>query len=137
MEVITSFTGPYRFLSNFWMCRINSNGWSFPSTEHAYQALKSEDPADWAHIAQIASPGHAKRAGRYLKIRPDWEDIKVEVMRELIEIKFTNDQLRQMLVDTGDAELIEGNVWGDTFWGVCRGVGENNLGKLLMAERSK
>lgn len=137
MNVINSFTGEYRWLSNFHPCVIKVNDHVFPSVEHAFQAAKSENPHDWDYIRGLASPGQAKGAGRRLKMRPDWDDIKIEVMRELIKIKFTNPQLRQLLVNTGNAQLIEGNHWGDTFWGQCRGVGHNYLGKLLMNERSK
>jgi ribA/ribD-fused uncharacterized protein len=134
---IRSFTGKYYFLSNFYPIQMRVNDYSFPSLEHAYQAAKSENPHDWAYIRGLASPGQAKGAGRRLKIRPDWDDIKIEVMRELIEIKFNNPQLRQRLLDTGDAQLVEGNNWNDVFWGVCRGIGRNHLGQLLMQERSK
>lgn len=137
MDEIRSFTGQWRFLSNFHSCVVKVNDWTFPTLEHAYQAAKSENPHDWAYIRALSSPGQAKGAGRRLKMRPDWDDIKIEVMRELIEIKFSNPQLRQLLVNTGDAQLIEGNTWGDTFWGVCQGIGRNHLGQLLMQERSK
>lgn len=79
--------------------------------------------------------GQAKRAGRKLMMRDHWEDVRLDIMRRALELKFTIPDLKAMLLDTGDEELIEGNTWGDIYWGVCRGEGENNLGKLLMDVR--
>lgn len=72
-----------------------------------------------------------------MSLRPDWEYIRVDVMTELVRKKFSQEPLRSQLIATGDAELIEGNWWNDTFWGVCNGVGENNLGKILMKVRDE
>ena len=132
---ITEFSGEYRWLSNFWMAPIEIQGWRFPSSEHAYQAAKSLDQNDWLAISLLTS-GQAKRFGRTIKIRADWEEIKVDAMRSILTAKFLqNPDLRARLIATGDAELIEGNHWGDTFWGVCKGQGKNILGKLLMELR--
>lgn len=80
----------------------------------------------------------AKKLGKLVTIRPDWDEIKVEVMYEIVKAKFHyNPDLREMLLATEDAELIEGNWWGDTFWGVCKGQGLNNLGKILMRVRDE
>jgi len=138
MDNIESFEGEYRFLSNFYMLPtpIVVEGIMFPSTEHAYQAMKSLDRDDWVRISQLATPNEAKRAGRKLKIRADWDDIKLDVMSQLLRHKFVIPSLREKLLKTGDAVLVEGNWWGDTYWGVCKGVGENHLGKLLMVTRS-
>ena len=73
--------------------------------------------------------------GRKVTLRPDWEEIKLEAMREVVHVKFLAPDLRRYLLNTGDATLIEGNYWNDTFWGMCRGIGENHLGRILMAER--
>lgn len=113
------------------------NGLEFPTVEHAYQAAKSNDPADWKHFAQLPRPGDAKRAGRYLTIRSDWDQIKLRVMTELVEQKFRIDELKQKLLETGDQLLEETNHWNDTFWGVCNGVGHNHLGKILMNIREE
>jgi ribA/ribD-fused uncharacterized protein len=133
--VISSFQGEHRWLSNFWMSPLTIDGWNFASSEHAYQAAKSLDPTVWRMIQSYASPGEAKRAGMRIKLRPDWNEVRVQFMREILQAKFSNPDLKQRLLGTGTAELIEGNTWGDTFWGVCRGKGENNLGKLLMELR--
>ena len=135
-DAITSFNGPYRFLSNFWPCNVMWQDVNFTSVEAAYQAAKSPWKRDWHWIAAMP-PGDAKRAGRQVQMRSDWDQIKLDVMRDLISQKFAEPSLRRKLMATGEAELIEGNYWGDTYWGVCRGVGQNHLGKLLMAERSK
>tara|TARA_B110000902_G_C14247919_1_gene564992 strand:- start:8 stop:436 length:429 start_codon:yes stop_codon:yes gene_type:complete len=134
---IDSFSGEYRFLSNFWMTPLSIGPLTFASAEHAYQAAKGLDQTEWLKIIQCSTPGQAKRAGQKINMRSDWDQVKLELMREIIEAKFTNTNLRKMLVETGDLELIEGNNWGDTYWGICRGRGQNNLGKLLMNERSK
>lgn len=132
MNVISEFTGRYRFLSNFWMTPVALDGETYPSVEHAYQAAKASDIQDRKKIAVMATAGEAKRAGKTLAIRADWEAVKLQYMRYLVWTKFTtNRELRAKLLATGDARLIEGNTWGDTYWGVCNGRGENWLGKIL------
>lgn len=132
---ISSFTGDYRWLSNFHPCRIEDGGVEFGSVEAAYQSNKADNLDDFLLFADL-TPGQAKRLGREIKIRSDWDDIKVMVMHRLLIEKFWHHvNLRELLLNTGDLELIEGNNWGDTFWGVCNGVGENMLGKLLMNVR--
>lgn len=132
--MIPEFQGEFRFLSNFWPCVIEFEGIKFPSVEHAYQAAKTLDIKERQRIAKLFTPGKAKRAGKELKIRPDWEEIKIPIMRELLMKKFSHRELMFRLKKT-EGELIEGNEWGDIFWGICRGQGENHLGKLLMEIR--
>lgn len=129
MAKIDRFDGPHRFLSNFWPGDRSS-------VEHAYQAAKTLVPAEQAAILAAPTPGAAKRLGRRVTLRPDWNAIRVDVMRRLVAEKFRDPALAQRLRETGDAELVEGNYWGDTFWGVCRGQGENWLGRILMEVRS-
>jgi N-glycosidase YbiA len=136
--MIDSFTGQYRFLSNFYPCWIEFNDSSYPSVEHAYQAAKTIDEQLRLWFQEsIVTASEAKKAGRRLKIREDWEDVKLSIMHGLLRSKFNQTKLKDMLLATNDEELVEGNTWGDTFWGVCRGVGENNLGKLLMRTREE
>lgn len=135
--MINSFSGQYRFLSNFWIVNLRIGDMHFTSAEHAYQAAKSLDPQDWVNISSCETPGDAKRAGRHLKLRPDWENIKLDVMETILREKFSHADLAHRLHETGDQELIEGNTWGDRFWGVCQGTGQNHLGKLLMKIRSE
>lgn len=127
---IDKFEGEYRWLSNFWE-------YPFPSIEHFYQAAKTTDPIKMIRILTAKDAAAAKKAGKTAKLREDWATIKFDIMRELVSIKFKNPELRAKLIATGDQELIEGNWWGDTIWGVCKGVGENHLGKILMVERAK
>lgn len=135
-KTIDSFDGEFRFLSNFFPCVIWHDGIRYPTLEHAFQAAKTLDFAERWRISQLDTPGQAKRAGRNVQLRPDWLQVRRMVMQELLIQKFVlNAELRQRLKATGNARLIEGNTWGDTYWGVCRGVGENHLGYLLMALR--
>lgn len=135
---ITSFSGKYRFLSNFWLCEIPYDGKIWKSTEHAYQAAKFTDEAIKEEIRAADKPGETKRINRKYKPRPDWDNIRKDVMLDLVRIKFTNHpDLKQKLIDTGNAKLVEGNTWGDTYFGVCNGVGENWLGKILMQVREE
>lgn len=135
--MIDQFRGPYEFLSNFSKSPITVDGIDYMTVEHAYQAHKTLDPAKRKHISLLPSPGSAKRAGQGVTLRPDWETVKIEVMARLLLLKFQDDALRAKLLATGDHELVEGNHWHDTFWGVCNGKGENWLGRLLMGIRKQ
>ena len=129
MTKIDRFEGEYRFLSNFF---IEPDG---THVEGEYQAAKCANASDAVMFLEL-SPASAKRFGKTVKLRKDWEDVKVPVMRKLVLSKFDDSlELAQRLIATGDAELVEGNWWGDTFWGVCRGEGRNELGKILMDVR--
>lgn len=136
---ITSFSGNYRFLSNFWPCTLRaSNGIVYPSSEHAYQAAKFLSLERRLAIASLATPAEAKKVGQSGYLRPNWDLIKDKVMYKIVHAKFRqNPDLAKLLLATGDALLIEGNTWGDTYWGVCNGVGRNKLGKLLMKIREE
>jgi ribA/ribD-fused uncharacterized protein len=136
MKKIDSFVGEYRFLSNFAPSVIEVDGFEYPTVEHAFQSLKTENPTEREIVRSARTPGQAKKLGRRVTLRPDWDTARIGVMKMLLEKKFANKVLRAELLATGDAELVEGNYWNDTFWGVCRGRGENNLGKLLMQVRS-
>ncbi len=135
--MISEFQGQYRFLSNFHCSPIEFEGRLWRSVEHAYQATKSLDDNVRDQICRMSKPGDAKRFGRTIVLRPDWEEVKLAVMLCLLELKFAIDPLRMALLQTGDEELIEGNYWGDRFWGVCAGTGQNHLGKLLMQVRAE
>ena len=134
---IESFHDEYRFLSNFWDVTIEYEGVFYHSAEHAFQAAKTLDKEQRLEMARKKSPGEANRFGREITLRSDWQDVKVKVMKDVLAAKFRfGDRLAERLVETGDAELIEGNTWGDIIWGVCDGVGENLLGRLLMERRA-
>ena len=134
-QKIDSFNGKYRFLSNFYPVKVKLDGVTYDSVEHAYQAAKTIDKEERAKFIGITA-GQSKRLGRQLSLRRDWDSVKINIMRDLLIQKFEDEQLKIDLLDTGDAELIEGNTWDDTFWGVCNGVGTNWLGRLLMEIRS-
>jgi ribA/ribD-fused uncharacterized protein len=134
--MIDKFEGKYFFLSNFYPCEITYKGITYPSTEHAFAAAKSNDKQHKLYCSNPdITPGQAKKAGRKCQLIDDWDNIRLEVMKELLTIKFSKEPLRSMLLETEDKELVEGNWWNDTFWGVCNGIGQNNLGKLLMKLR--
>lgn len=136
---ITSFSGKYKFLSNFYLCKVEYEGITYPSSEHAFQAAKTLVPELRKAIAKLDTPGQAKRAGRMLYLRPFWEETKLEIMEQIVRIKFQQDSLADLLIDTWDQILVEGNNWGDTYWGaVAKGgkfQGQNHLGKILMKVR--
>lgn len=126
---ITEFSGRYRFLSNFFIEPDGSH------VEGEYQAHKTNPPT---LSLLTASPRQAKAVGQRLRLRTDWEDVKVGLMQEFVLYKFTeHPKLRELLLATGYDKLVEGNWWGDTFWGVCRGRGSNMLGIILMDVRSQ
>lgn len=135
MKTIDSFSGQHRFLSNFWLSTVVYEGHSYRTVEHAFQAAKTHDEEDRRKIRNEASPAGAKQRGKTVDLRPDWEAVKVDIMRGLLRQKFGTEPLRSKLLKTGKAKLIEGNWWGDRFWGVCEGKGENHLGRLLMEIR--
>jgi ribA/ribD-fused uncharacterized protein len=136
-RMISRFSGEYRWLSNFFSSPLVFNGIEYPTAEHAYQAAKTIVPAELAQIAQARTPGQAKRLGSKCTLRPDWLEVRLDTMRDVLRAKFSRPELALLLLDTGDSYLQEGNCWGDTFWGVCDGQGENNLGRLLMALRTE
>jgi len=136
-EVIDQFRGEFDWLSNFFQCQVEFEGMNFSNVEAAFQAAKCLDMKERERFFGL-SGGQAKRLGRRVELRSDWEEVKIEIMRQVLKSKFTqNSELREKLIATGDTELIEGNNWNDTFWGVCRGKGRNHLGKLLMEVRAE
>jgi ribA/ribD-fused uncharacterized protein len=134
MENIVLFDGENRWLSNFWPVKIEYKGLTYDSVEAAYQAAKCWNPNDMAQFVGIEAK-LAKTLGRKVYMRSDWDRIKLSIMHELLLIKFRDAELAKKLLDTWDCELIEGNHWHDTYWGVCDGKGLNHLGRLLMEVR--
>ena len=136
---IDCFEGKYAFLSNFYFSPIApfNDGIIYPTVEHAFQAYKTTDINKRKEIAVQPTPSKAKRLGRHVEMRDDWREIRIDVMYIALKEKFKDLELRTKLLATGNAELIEGNWWGDKFWGVCQGEGENNLGRLLMKIREE
>jgi ribA/ribD-fused uncharacterized protein len=148
--MIESFSGRYRFLSNFYPAKIEHQGISYPTVEHYYVAMKvkNDQQIDGKYISMMdcreliakmpaEQAGKVKQFGKIIKVRKDWDNVKLDVMLFGVREKFKHNELKEMLLSTGDQELIEGNWWHDVFWGVCNGEGENNLGKILMKVRSE
>lgn len=141
MNVINDFHHPaYRFLSNFYPCEVKFDGFTYRSVEHAYQAAKTLD-IDWRlKIAGLDKAGAAKRMGRRVPMRSDWDKVKLSIMEQLLKEKFSRPPLKSWLMKTQPNELVEGNDWGDRYWGKTQTVsgewvGENWLGRLLMKVR--
>lgn len=136
MEPITTFRGQYFFLSNFYPVRVHFEGLEYPTVEHAYQAAKTVQAEERLTIQALRTPAEAKKMGRQITIRSDWDGWKVAIMFELVFKKFyENTQLGGLLVSTGTRPIIEENWWGDTFWGTYKGRGRNELGEILMDVR--
>lgn len=139
-EVINDFQDESRFLSNFWLAhvRLEDEDRFYPSVEHAYQAAKTADRAQRRLIWGASTPGEAKKLGGAVVLRPEWEDVKRDVMADLVWDKFArHPEARERLLATGDAWLEEGNTWGDRFWGTVGGAGRNELGLILMEVRAE
>jgi len=141
---IDDFRGDYHFLSNFAPARVTLDGVQFPTVEHAYQAAKTMEQQERQQILGASTPGLARKMGRKLSQRPDWPEIKVRVMQDLVAQKFNgHSDLVKLLLATGDAELVEGNSWHDNFWGDCccprcaELTGQNWLGRILMDVRER
>lgn len=136
MSKIAEFQGEHRFLSNFWPAEVALDGVRYPTVENAFQAAKTLDPQQRRQF-ETCSPAEAKRLGRRVTLRKDWNAVRVDVMSTLVLQKFVeHPALAARLKATGKAELEEGNRWNDRFWGVCGGVGANWLGRILMAVRA-
>ena len=135
--MIDCFDGEFAFLSNFYPSPIFDGNIWFPTVEHYFQAAKTTNMEEYKAIAAADTPGQAKRLGRKVTLRPDWEEVKDQVMLDALRMKFSDDKLRSMLLATGEEYLVEGNTWGDKYWGVCGGIGLNHLGKLLMQVRDE
>ncbi len=137
-DMIDSFTGKHRFLSSFYLCSVTYTDVTYASAEHAYQTSKTLDAVARRRIRSARTPAQAKKFGQQATMRKDWEVLKLMVMRAIVSAKFEqNPELRRRLLATGDEQLVEGNWWNDTFWGVYNGEGENHLGRILMEVREE
>ena len=137
MKKIDSFKDDYFFLSNFYEVPVEYDGLKYGSSEAAFQAQKCEFPSKRKEFQNL-HPSKSKALGRKVTLREDWDEVKNRVMLEIVRNKFKqNPELKEKLIATGDAYLEEGNWWGDRTWGVCNGVGENRLGKILMKVRDE
>lgn len=164
-----SFEGPneWAVLSNFYVGPepLVFRGREYRTGEHLFQALKATNKRDHDKVQNCATPAEAKQEGKHtLRLRPDWERVKYDAMRLVLEAKFRlGREEGPLLLATGDALLVEGTMWGDRVWGVDvkagrkrwheiaqvderdaswmpgegweHGPGRNWLGTLLMARR--
>ncbi len=151
--MIDKFEGRWRFLSNFYPCKIEHKGITYPSVEHYYVAMKVTEmqlldgryytAADFREmIAKIPSPADIKKIGQRIKVRKDWDEKKLDFMNWAVKEKFKDETLAEMMMLTDGYDLAEGNYWHDNFWGSCicqkcRNSGQNNLGKILMKVREE
>ena len=140
--MIDAFQEEHRFLSNFYKSPLLFEGETYPTVEHAFQAAKTDDAEERATIRANANPVIAKRKGRKVTLRADWEEVKRDVMLKILRVKFADAELAAKLVETGNEELIEGNRWHDRYWGKCQcakcgGEGLNILGEALMQVRKE
>lgn len=153
MNAITSFTGQYRFLSNFAPSQFQYEHYGWPTAEHAFQAMKNPDPTARSAYAAIRTAPEAKKQGHRQPMRHDWESVKRRIMLEILLAKFSqNGELRHLLAQTAPSVLVEGNTWNDTYWGCVRAetrprlimplwgedkgwAGHNWLGRCLMMAR--
>lgn len=136
-QSIQKFRGEYFFLSNFYECPVTYKQLTYANNEAAFQAQKCLSDAEKKQFTEL-NPSEAKKLGRRVNLRKDWEAIKVKIMEELVRAKFTqNPDLADKLLATGDAHLEEGNTWGDRIWGTVNGSGANRLGIILMQIRAE
>lgn len=134
-KVIDSFTYANAFLSNFYNCPVQFGGYTFQNSEAAFQSMKC--PERMKEFTNL-SPSSAKALGRRVPLRSDWEEVKDFIMEAVCYAKFTqNEDLKEKLIATGDAKLVEGNTWNDIYWGMCKGKGQNKLGEILMKLREE
>jgi ribA/ribD-fused uncharacterized protein len=145
VSVIGHFSGPNGFLSNFYTAPFTHRDICYATMEHFFQAQKTTSKSWRLRISRVATPGDAKRLGRQVPLREDWEAIKHDMMMKGLRLKFPSPDhiLGTLLLDTGDAMLIEGNTWGDKHWGAQYDLekdkwnGKNWLGSLLMVRRAE
>lgn len=141
--MITSFEGKYSFLSNFYACQTEYHNVKYPTSEHAYQAAKTANPVQKEAIRKADTPDDAKRLGRRIEIKSNWDEIKDEVMYEIVLNKFKNKRMQAKLLATENEILVEGNYWHDNYWGSCtcpkclQKPKGNVLGKILMRVRKE
>ena len=139
--MINQFRGDFYFLSNMYECDIEFNKNKFKSIEHAYIYHKY-DNIEIKKLALSDIDGKVLKieSKRFKKVK-GWDDIKLKLMYELLKVKFNKTPFKEMLISTNDCNIVEGNSWNDTFWGVditqTPNIGENHLGRLIMKVRDE
>lgn len=145
MQEISRFDGKSQFISNFYVSEFVYDGHKYTTVEHAFQAAKCVNDVDREKVRSTATPSKAKYWGKRIKLRPDWESVKMTVMENALRAKFENKELRELLDATKGQTLIEGNSWHDNQWGnctcskrkACEKPGKNMLGTLIMKVRDE
>ena len=132
---ILGFNGEHRWLSNFQAAPVRLDGVEYPSVENAYQAAKR--PLNDRQAFRTCSAAEAKKLNKGYEVPNQFHEQKEQIMQNLVQQKFQIAGLRARLVATGNATIVEDNWWGDRFWGVCKGMGENRLGKIIMQIRNE
>lgn len=142
-DIISNFSGEYRFLSNFAPLPVTYEGVTYPTAEHAFAAAKTLDKAAREQIRKAKTARDAKVWGRGVELRPEWDDvIRYEAMYQIVRSKFEG-EAKHLLLATNNAKLVEGNTWHDQFWGNCscpthiKKPGKNLLGMTLMLVRDE
>ena len=139
MDIINEFQGEYYYLSNFYEAPVTWEGLTYANSEAAFHAAKVLTREERLPFTTL-TPIEAKHLGRQVNLRPDWEEVKTQIMEDVVRAKFTqHPDLAARLLATGDKQLIEGTTWGDTCWGIDlrTGQGENRLGIILMKLRAE
>ena len=130
------FRDSYYFLSNMFPAPvtvvIERKPYTFSCAEAAFQAFKC--PARAAEFTGL-NGFEAKKKGRWVPLRPDWDDVRLPIMRCIVRKKFQQNPELLAKLRGVNGEIVEDNTWKDCFWGRCNGIGENHLGKILMSIR--
>ena len=139
--MIEHFDNIYFFLTNFHRSPVEYKGKIYPTAEHLFQALKTKNKKVRNNIRRASSPGEAKKLGRTIRLRDDWEEVKDKLMFMVVRLKFLQNPKLNILLKNTKGDLIEGNCWHDNYWGDClcykckKIKGHNQLGKTLMKVR--
>lgn len=141
---ILGFKDKYSYLSNMYITEITFkhkfiSGFIWAnSSEHIYQAYKAKYIEDFENVINASDPQEAKRLGRVIEIDKAFKKSKLQIMERIVRAKFSqNKTIKKLLLETGSKYIEETNDWDDIYWGVCKGVGQNNLGKILMKIREE
>ena len=135
--MINSFTNEYYFLSNYSDSEFVYDGIQYQNAESAFQSQKCANKEDRKQFSKLNST-EARKLGRKVSLRKDWESVKVNEMRKIVKEKFLqNPDLQKKLIETNSEYLEEGNPWGDRLWGTVDGCGANLLGQILMELRDE
>lgn len=140
MEEIRKFRGEYCWLSNFYRVEINYKGYTYQSVENAFISAKNTSK-EWKEFCSspLTTASEAKTAGRTVALVPDWDKRKIDIMKECLSLKFYQEPFKTKLIKTGSTTIIEGNTWGDAYWGFDekKQQGKNYLGRLIMEIRDE